>query len=273
MDLATPVLLYLHLYRLFGKFNLKETHIMKIIANILAGIMTMALLSSCVDDYQDANPPRAFDSPFFVLNVDQAAILSDQTTEITLSVVDAPGKIDSVGFALAEDQGTVTLDQASLDAAKGQETGSIKATYNPPQNNEGTFSIQVTLFDGQGDRQKSHQETANILVNHACTGRTLVGTYDAVSCDDSVKQVTITEAAGGFEVTDFTAGAFGAGFDVAATLVCDGGLLSANAVSKDTFDFSGIKGEVDPDGSIYLEWTVTTPNTEATVCTTDLLLP
>ncbi|MCB0835374.1 MAG: hypothetical protein KDD63_14250 [Bacteroidetes bacterium] len=246
---------------------------MNIISKIIVGIMAVALMSSCVDDFQDANPPRAFDSPYFVLNVNQTAILSDQTTELTLSVVDAPGKIEAVEFSLGDDAGTVTLDQASLDGAKGQETGSIKATYNPPQNNEGTFTIQVTLLDGQGDRQKSHQESVDILVNHACTGQGLAGTYSAESCDDSVKQVVVTEASGGFEVSDLTAGNFGAGFDVAAVLVCDGGLLTASAVSKDTFDFSGISGEVDPDGSIHLEWTVTTPNTDPVGCSTDLLLP
>lgn len=246
---------------------------MNLIYKIFAGVMVMALFSSCVDDFQDANPDRPFDSPYFVLNTDNTLLLSDQTVLLTLTVLDAPGKVESVEFSVAEGQGSVTLDQASFDAVKGQETGTFTGTFNPSATYEGTVAINVTLFDAQGDNQKSHNQSVNVVVNHACTGRDLAGIYDGVSCDDSTKQVTVTEDAGNYNVSDVTAGAFGASVDVAAVLSCDNGLLTAPAVSVDTFEFSGIGGEVDPDGSIHLIWTVTTPNTVSSICSTDLLLP
>ena len=245
---------------------------MKFLNKIFVGVMALALFSGCVDDFQDANPPQAFDSPYFILNVDKTQLFSDQTVELTLSVLDAPGKIESVEFALGEGQGSVTLDDASFNAAKGQETGNIKATFNPPQTIEGTVSINVTLFDAQGDNQKSHQQSVNLEVNHACTGRNIAGTYDGVTCEDSTKQVTVTENGSDFNVSDITAGTFGAGVDIAAVLSCGGGLLSAPDVSVDTFDVSNIVGEVAPDGSILLNWTVNTPNT-GFECSTELLLP
>ena len=94
---------------------------MNIISKIIVGIMAVALMSSCVDDFQDANPPRAFDSPYFVLNVNQTAILSDQTTELTLSVVDAPGKIEAVEFSLGDDAGT----ERALHAHHATHGGSV----------------------------------------------------------------------------------------------------------------------------------------------------
>ncbi|MDX2247756.1 MAG: hypothetical protein SF052_13310 [Bacteroidia bacterium] len=234
----------------------------------IIGVGIFCLLIGCVDDFSEANPPRPLDSPFFILSTNQTTLRSDQTAELTLSVVDAPGKIDSVDFFLPEGKGTVTLDAASFNSEKGKEKGTFKGIFTPADNTEGAVTITVTLYDAQEDQnRKSHVETVNLTVKFACTGKDISGTYDTESCEDSVKKVTINASGDQFNLSDLTAGTFG--IDVPVVLVCDNGLLSAASVVVDTFEFSGITGEYDPDGSFYLEWTVTSPGAGSGDCVTE----
>lgn len=237
---------------------------------VTMGVM-LASFSACVDDYQDANPARPLDSPFFIMNADRDIVRSDQTVMLTLNVVDAPGTVESISFRTSDDLGAVSLDQASFDGVKGREAGSFQATFTPPQDAEGSVTITAVLADGQGENQKTHTESVQVVVNFACTGEDLSGTYEAVSCDDSIKTVSLVPGGGGFVISDLSAGTYGAALDVPATLRCQGGVLLADEVSVDTLTFSNIGGEVNPDGSMELVWTVSSPNTTPTHCATDLL--
>ena len=235
----------------------------------MRGVLALTSFTGCVDDYSDANGPRPLDSPFFILSTDRDEIFSHETATLNLAVIDAPGKVEALDFNVSDGFGTVTLDQASFDAAKGQEKGTITATFNPPAN-EGTATITVTLSDAQGEQQKSHVASVELDVHFSCVGQDLSGNYDAVNCDDDAAKATINAAGADFSLSDLTAGLYG--MDIPVTLTCSNGVLTAAGVTVDTLEFTDISGEIEPDGSIILDWTVDSPNTDPSDCSTEFTL-
>ncbi|GAH99777.1 unnamed protein product, partial [marine sediment metagenome] len=103
------------------------------VKNLILTAVILTLLGSCVDEYQDANPPRALDGPYFTLSaggdVLETAengnfIGADQTIVFTLNVINCQGGIDSVGVTVnEEDLGSAVVDATSLSAANGQIQG------------------------------------------------------------------------------------------------------------------------------------------------------
>jgi hypothetical protein len=148
--------------------------------------MLVFLLISCVDDYQDANPPRLLDAPA-VSSVTAAddLILDGQSTQITIVVVDCPAGIDSVAYEIADENGdpigTVTID--NLDEMKGQTKGDIVATYNSVAKTAAEVTLTFTVYDlqlreGEEIRKSSVPQSAEVAV--VCASD-LAGTYNAVS--------------------------------------------------------------------------------------------
>ena len=129
-------------------------------------------ITSCVDDYNDANPPAKLDAPTLRISASgsnqkietvpvnqyQFTYLGYQTydgsVEYTVSVIDAPGKVGAVSVVgSVPDFGTVTLDDASVAALIGQEVGSFKFTFTPnpslPDESDRTLNLVVEVSDSQ----------------------------------------------------------------------------------------------------------------------------
>jgi len=129
-------------------------------------------VTSCVDDYTDANPPPRLDAPTLRISASgsnqkietipvnpyQNTYIAYQTyggpVEYTVSVIDAPGKVGSVNVeGSVPDFGTVTLDDASVNALIGQEVGSFKFTFTPnpalPDASDRALNLVIEVTDSQ----------------------------------------------------------------------------------------------------------------------------
>jgi hypothetical protein len=117
--------------------------------NIL--ILFIALIVfSCVDDYTDYNGQHLLDAP--VLRVsesgeDQSIVLNavnqyQSTPEaflrygavgnFTVNVIKSPGMVSSVSVTPSVPEfGTITIDESSVLALQGKESGEFKFTYTP----------------------------------------------------------------------------------------------------------------------------------------------
>jgi hypothetical protein len=143
---------------------MKNTY--KLITLLLLGVM------SCVDDYTDANPQGRLDAPTLRLsasgsnqkletvpvNAYQNTYVSyltyDGPVEYTVSVIDAPGLVGAVSVASsAPENGTLTVDDASVAALIGQEQGSFKFTFTPstslPDLADRPLNLVITVTDSQ----------------------------------------------------------------------------------------------------------------------------
>jgi len=146
------------------------TRIMK--NSYLIVLLLFLSVTSCVDDYTDANPPAKLDAPTLRISASgsnqkietvpvnqyQNTYIAYQTyngpVEYTVSVIDAPGKVGAVSVTgSVPDFGSVTLDDASVNALIGQEVGSFKFTYTPnpslPDVADRALNLVVNVSDSQ----------------------------------------------------------------------------------------------------------------------------
>jgi hypothetical protein len=124
------------------------------------------LLCSCsLPDFKSVNPTRLLDAPAFNITTSGPHVKTvnginyleyGQSADVTIAVTDAPGKIADIsgGFTIPA-YGTITPDDASVNAVKGSETGSAKiiamATALPSDGADRNTSISVSVVDSQVD--------------------------------------------------------------------------------------------------------------------------
>lgn len=138
---------------------------------LLAILLLFIAVTSCVDDYTDANPPHQLDAPSLRLSaaggnhvLSTVPVNPYQNTyevlqqyggavEYTVSVIDAPGKVGSVTVTGADELGSISIDDASLAALIGQEQGAFKFTFTPsntlPDQADRLFNITINVSDSQ----------------------------------------------------------------------------------------------------------------------------
>lgn len=148
---------------------------MKNIFYFLTGIVLV--LNSCVDDYTDANPPHLLDAPTFRVsrpsddngkittvpinqfqNGYESIVSYGNPVEYTVSVIDAPGKVGEVSVSASiPDFGSVVLDDASVAALQGKESGDFKFTFmsnpNVPDQSDRSLNIVINVSDSQQDEK------------------------------------------------------------------------------------------------------------------------
>ena len=247
--------------------------------------MLFAFVYSCVEDYQDANPPRLLDSPA-VSSVDATSslIIDGSSTQITINVVDAPAGIDSVGYSIADENGdpvgTVTID--NLSAVKGQTKGQINATYTSEKNKAANVTISFAVFDKQfseGEVVRKSSVPQSVEIEVVCESN-LAGTYKSVvsgtSTDpganvnpvsDLTSEVTLksTGKTGEYVISDASAGIYDAWYlgvyytdpsPITAILKDACGNVSITEFTDGPFgDSDGVdssSGEADQNGVITL---------------------
>ena len=260
--------------------------------NILFTAIILLLLGSCVDDYQNANPPRALDGPYFSLSAagdvietpaDGNFIGAGQTITFTLHVIDCPGGIDSVGVTIDEDgTGTAVVDQASLSAVLGKVQGEVLVNFTAVADvtEEIDLVISITLYDGQQpidwhgstvEYRKSSMEQYDVtLISCASTG--LAGEYNSVAdgffgdgaggpdaaYNDLQAEITITEIRPGlYEIDDMTFGLYPQlyGDDPAPGQVnlCGNDITDRGDTDKYGDPFT-ITGTLNANGTVNLSW-------------------
>lgn len=239
----------------------------------------MALLPSCVDEYTDANPPRLLDAPAVsVISASETTLLSNQTTEITVVVSDAPGGIDSVS-AMATDElgtsyGTFTSNASEL---KGQTKGTINLTYTAPEGYGGELEVSVFVFDGQlnhkGEAVNKSSSEQNLTLTILCEAAAdYSGTYTALANghfgggeDETFSDLESTviiskEDVGKFTVDDMSFGLYPILYEDTpppGTLNICGTMISDNGDTDQYDDPFTINGMVNEDGTISLSWSNT----------------
>jgi hypothetical protein len=154
------------------------------------------LLIACVDEYEDANPPRRLDGPAAFAEVSSNVVNAEDLNGDTynwvslnesftfdINVADAPGVIDAVNvtqedeFGLASAIGVPSID---LNAIKGKTSGAFNVTYTPSE--VGTEIVEIELLDAQTPQKNAVLAFDPIRVVDACMSNiSLVGFYDAVA--------------------------------------------------------------------------------------------
>lgn len=262
---------------------------------ILIVAIVMSLMPSCVDDYQDANPPRALDGPYFTLSAagdvvvtpnDGNFIGAAQTIDFTLHVIDCPGGIDSVGVTVDEDgTGTGAVDQASLSAVMGESQGQVLVHFTTTDvvTEEIDLVISITLYDGQQpidwhgstvDYRKSSAVPYDVTLI-SCSSTGLAGTYSSLAngffgdgaggpdapYNDLQADINITEVRPGlYEIDDMSFGLYPLLYgDNPVPGQVD--LCGSDITDRGDTDHYGdpftIVGTLNGDGTVNLSWSNT----------------
>lgn len=253
--------------------------------NVLYLLAVLFIAVSCVDDYQDANPPRLLDSPAVSsISITNEILSGGGSTTITITVSDAPAGLDSVATSAIQDGEDIGGDFVVGDF-QGLTQGSFDITYTLPNGVSGAVELNVEVFDGQKDedgesaRKSSGVQTASITALcgtysgvYDINGTILVddfgsGPYDyeevmtSPDCTEA-NQLFITDITGGLWSGDY-ADAYGASARN-ATLVVDpaSGDVTWSGVS-DQFggeiiqDAAQPTSNIDGSGVITVYWTAT----------------
>jgi hypothetical protein len=185
---------------------------------------------SCVEDYQNANPPRLKDAPAVASISAQDNIITDGTsTKITINIVDAPAGIDSVGYSLTDENGdaigNLTFDNFST--LKGQVKGQLIATYTAEPGIAAVVSITFAVFDLQyskGEVVRKSSVPQSIQIEVVCASN-LAGTYSTITSGSSTDSgantnpitdlpseivLKATEIPGEYSISDASAGIYDA---------------------------------------------------------------
>ena len=115
------------------------------------------VLHSCVDDYEDANPPTLLDAPAGSLSTSdnkneqgQIPLKGGEESTLTINIVDAPGVLDSIGFETSRGGEVVNHTFSSVE---GSTTGSFQVTFKAPLNLNGVTTLTIDVFDAQKDEK------------------------------------------------------------------------------------------------------------------------
>jgi hypothetical protein len=251
----------------------------------LIGLLVLGY--SCVDDFQDANPPRLLDSPAVTtVTSSDPEILEGESTTITATVVDAPAGVDSVAVT-ATDEAENSVGSYTVDTPlTGQTAGDIEITYTAPMRIMGPVSVAVTVYDKQFDdkgkvvRKNSVPKSTEILVicpqplsgNYTVTGQFLKDDFDspdvimdqALINTDCVSKYLVEDLSGGL-YTNTYAEEYGTDpVEAEIDIDPDTNLVTWEGVS-DQFGGDIIQDDTQPDSffdpdtnTITIYWTATT---------------
>jgi hypothetical protein len=203
----------------------------------MVGIMAMLMfITSCVDDYKDANPPRLLDAPAVnSISISDTVAVRGETVIITVNVVDAPAGLASV---------TLTdVDQFGVDAGgtsnvtsdfQGLTKGEVTIEYTTPETFDGVITLSVFVSDGQVDKDgedasKSSAPREIELLVYCPLNDDFEGTYQLTPVTGSA--VTGTTLFGTGEVTIVSTGP--------STRAIEGGVKYAPELgfANDSIDF------------------------------------
>ena len=172
--------------------------------NFLFLMLVGTIVFSCVENYQEANPPRLKDAPAVASVTSSASQIFDGASDlITINVVDAPAGIDSIGYSITDEQGDMsgTVSFNNLATLKGKTKGEVLATYTSEKNKAVTVTLTFTVFDKQISEGKVVRKSSvpqSMVIEVICPSD-LAGTYTTVtsgtSSDPGANMQTVTNLA------------------------------------------------------------------------------
>lgn len=158
---------------------------------LLTSILLLA--AGCVDDFTASNPKPQLDAPGIIAsapisdnllvravatnpfqNKYEAYVTYGSEAQLTISVLDAPGKVASVSVEPSIPEfGTVKLDDASVATIKGKEKGEFKFTFTPSTTLANTadrsLNLVVTVTDAQLDTKSGESSPLSTTLTIATT--------------------------------------------------------------------------------------------------------
>lgn len=244
---------------------------------LIFGILFL-LVQSCVQDYQDANPPRLLDSPA-VSSVTSAddILMAGESTQISIVVVDCPAGIDSLGYSIedanGEEVGTITLD--NFGEMKGRTSGTIQVTYTSEDQLAAELTLTFTVYDLQfreGEEVRKSSVPRSVDIRVVCTSD-IAGTYDAETTGaansdggeipgalwDGIGTVTLAETTdiGVYEIDEITGefyNLFWGGGKEAGVFRDACGIYSIDSKTDQYGDTITATVTNNGDGTITIEW-------------------
>jgi hypothetical protein len=158
---------------------------------LLTSILLLTI--GCVDDFTASNPKPQLDAPGIIAsgaisddllvravatnpfqNRYEAYITYGSVAQLTISVLDAPGKVATVSVTPSIPEfGSVKLDDASVAALTGKENGEFKFTFTPsatlPDMVDRSLNLVVTITDAQLDTKSGESSPLSTTLTIATT--------------------------------------------------------------------------------------------------------
>lgn len=247
----------------------------------LSMILTTGVLFSCVDDFQDANPPRLLDSPAVnSMTITDDVINGGETTTIALSVTDAPAGLASVTVTDVNDIGVAAGGTINvLSNVEGITSGVIEVEYTAPLEYAGIITISAFVSDAQVDEKGEDAAKSSVArsveVDVLCPAKSdAAGAYNtdadggfgdgaggSAPYTGLAATVTITKlGTGQYSIDDMSFGLYPIGYGDTApsgTVTICGSSISDNGDTDQYGDPFTITGTLNDNGTINLEWSNT----------------
>lgn len=262
-------------------------------------VLALLAATACVEEFSEYNAPRALDAPVLLVGgTGSNQVLIETVTnrylknltgyvayggpvQYSVAVVRAAGKVASVSVAPSvPDFGTVTVNEASVNALVGTESGEFTFTFTPNpalvDGEDRAFNLVVSVADAQ---KTSKVSTVSIPVTMAsCLGQAIeAGTYTVTQASGNLDggaaytlasleadnggpvKVSIAKVfPGRYRINEVTAGIWPLYYATRANPEVTLNLCGNTMEGKDTVvgglrEFT-VNGNVNDDGSITIEW-------------------
>jgi len=242
--------------------------------------------TSCVDDFEDANPPPLLDGPATTEAIAGSdVVVSGGSVDITVTVVDAPGGLDSASVIATDALGVDRGGTAVLTSGQGITEGQAVVTYTSLAGLSGGLTLSVRVWDGQvdqdGDDASKGSDPLDVEVTLLCGLN--AGTYNGdgnILVDDFgsgpytfIENITLgdCETEDEYLVSDISGGLYGSDYadaygtdPAAATLVIAADQSVSWTGVSDQFggeiieDPAGLGSNFNPTTSTFtIYWTAT----------------
>ncbi|MEQ8924452.1 MAG: hypothetical protein RLO81_01500, partial [Fulvivirga sp.] len=131
--------------------------------NLIILFFTVFLISSCVDDYEEANPPRLLDAPAVnTIELSELTLFGGESTSATIVVSDAPAGIADVSIVDTDVFGVSVGGTTTIVSGLGITSGQVVAEYTAPEGFTGTVNLSIAVLDGQVDTEGNDASKSSV---------------------------------------------------------------------------------------------------------------
>lgn len=246
------------------------------------------IFASCVDDFEDANPPRLLDAPAVnSLSITEDVLKGGTSTVITLNVTDAPAGLASATVTDVDEFGVSVGGSVSvITDINGLTKGEVEIEYTAPEGFSGTVTLSAFVSDGQTDEdgedasKSSVARTVDIEVlcgdlagSHTVDGEILVDDFGSgpYTFMDNISLADCEEE-GAYNISDISGGLYANAYADNYGTSARAALIVINSTTNvvtwsgvsDQFGGQFVQDPAQPDsnydagaGTITIYWTAT----------------
>jgi hypothetical protein len=218
-------------------------------------------IASCVDDYEDSNPPLRLDAPYAYVASSKAPgpdgipLIGGEEVNFEVNIVDAPGVLSTINFIFSKGGEVVSH---TFDQIAGQTSGTFDVLVRAPYDLNGSTTFTIEITDAQADAKVlTISRVLDVSYLHEGPDFTVeIEDPDSLAFEGDVINVTVT-------VNDVPSGAIG-------NIAVAG---SAGAVTFDQAELDALIGQSSGTitGTLEIGPVVNTGGYDVTVAITDQL--